>query len=148
VPVQHQVDGAAWLGVLVDSILQRYRQLRPKVFIWKRKLGYADRGHMLEYDEVAYSMNILSPFLVTYRASCEFVNAFYAITNSNGQNMHMGQVFNHFCLLGVSGKLLKLCFLFFFKNNLDLSAKNSILLFLQFFLSLGAVNLQEVAQCK
>ena len=34
---------------------------------------------MVEYDEIVYSMNILSLFLVTYEASCEFVDAFYGI---------------------------------------------------------------------
>ena len=34
---------------------------------------------MVEYDEIAYTMNIVSLFLVTYGASCEFVDDFYAI---------------------------------------------------------------------
>jgi hypothetical protein len=35
--------------------------------------------YMVEYDEIAYSMNNVSLFLVTFGASCEFVDAFYAI---------------------------------------------------------------------
>ena len=35
--------------------------------------------HMAKYDEIAYSMNIVSLFLVTYGASCEFVDDFCAI---------------------------------------------------------------------
>ena len=34
---------------------------------------------MVEYDEIAYSMNIASLFLSLMELSCEFVDAFYAI---------------------------------------------------------------------
>jgi hypothetical protein len=34
---------------------------------------------MAEYDEIAYSVNIMSLFLVAYEASCEFFDVFYAI---------------------------------------------------------------------
>ena len=37
------------------------------------------KAYMVEYDKITYSMNIVSLFLVTYEASCEFVDAFYAI---------------------------------------------------------------------
>ena len=36
-------------------------------------------SYMVEYDEIAYSVNIVSLFLVTYGAYCEFVDDFYAI---------------------------------------------------------------------
>ena len=35
--------------------------------------------YMVEYDEIAYSVNIVSLFLVTYGAYCVFVDDFYAI---------------------------------------------------------------------
>ena len=35
---------------------------------------------MVVYDEIAYSMNIMLLFLMTYAASCTFVDAFYVIT--------------------------------------------------------------------
>ena len=34
---------------------------------------------MVEYDGIAYSMNMVSLFLVTYEASCEFLDTLYAI---------------------------------------------------------------------
>ena len=34
---------------------------------------------MVEYNEIAYSVNIVSLFLVTYGAYCEFFDDFYAI---------------------------------------------------------------------
>jgi hypothetical protein len=34
---------------------------------------------MVEYDEIAYSINIVSLFLFTYGASCGFLDTFYAI---------------------------------------------------------------------
>ncbi len=35
--------------------------------------------YMVEYDEIAYSVNIVSHFLVTYGAYCEFLDDFYSI---------------------------------------------------------------------
>ena len=66
-------------------------------------------SHMVEYDEIAYSMNIVSLFLVTYEASCGgflcfLCNKMY----SNGQHIHVGLVWNQFCFLEVSWKLVKL----------------------------------------
>jgi hypothetical protein len=34
---------------------------------------------MVEYDEIAYSINIVSLFLVPYEASCAFLDSFHAI---------------------------------------------------------------------
>ena len=51
---------------------------------------------------IQYSMNL---FLVTYGASCAFVDAFHAQkTYSNGQHIHVGQVWTTFLFGGVSRK--------------------------------------------
>ena len=71
------------------------------------------KAYMVEYDKIAYSMNIVSLFLVTYEASCVFLDAFYAIKCIPMVNTYMWQGFGtNFFFVGVSGKLLKLeCFL-------------------------------------
>ena len=50
---------------------------------------------MVEYDEIAYSLNIVSLFLVTYGASCEFVDAFYAKKCIPMVNIYMWDGFGH-----------------------------------------------------
>ena len=48
---------------------------------------------MVEYDLIAYSMNIMSLFLVTYGASYEFADAFHAKQiYYYGQHIYVGQV--------------------------------------------------------
>ena len=47
--------------------------------------------YMVEYDEITYLMNIVSLFLVTYGASCEFSDALHAIKCMPMVNKYMWQ---------------------------------------------------------
>ena len=50
---------------------------------------------MVEYHEIAYSMNIVLLFLVTYEASGEFVDTFYAKKCITMVNAYMWDGFGH-----------------------------------------------------
>jgi hypothetical protein len=93
--------------------------------------------HMVEYDEIAYSMNIVSLFLVTYRASCEFMDAFHGTKCIPMVNTCMCQKFGtNFAFWGC----LEIRFLV---TNLFLPVKRTLLSFPEFS-SIGAVILHEV----
>jgi hypothetical protein len=62
-----------------------------KPFYKKFTQAHGTWDHMVEYDEIAYPMNIVSLFLVTFGASCEFLDAFHAIKCIPLVNTYMWQ---------------------------------------------------------
>ena len=85
--------------------------------------------YMVEYDEIAYSVNIVSHFRVTYAAYCEFIFGWFLFNKmySNGSYIYVARVLAKFYSWGVSRKCPKL-HVFLVKNkggkNMDAKRRN------------------------